>query len=238
MPTPYEEELLTMARAQSRTAQPETHTPKLPDLRPEMLMSAAGQQEFRAARGSGALPPPRFPDSSQARPTPRENFNVDLTDDGSMELSDEDLSPPIFGGRQASQEPSGLESLFMNREAQEAASMGFGTSASPTASFGIEFESELDVSEGRGVPNPRARWQIGRESPPRARFDRTPHAGPSDGVVVRSLQNGNWAPQERQAPTIREARVAALEASPDMRTVTPPAPTGPVSSRYDRIFED
>lgn len=229
MPTPFEEELLAMARAQSReAAQAEAPTPAtLPDLNPEMLMSASAQKEFQAARGffpqrspvmatdlSDIAQEQRQRPSRELAPRPTRqaaapaDFDFDMGD--SMELTDADLAPPVHGRSvQASSEDALLSSLFMNREAQEALGSGGGYAAGDDG-FNIGFDSDIDIPEGRGTPIASARWQVGREDPPAMPFYRepTPRMGPSDGTVVSSRgPNGSWQTTPRaQAPRPASAR--------------------------------
>ncbi len=280
MPTPFEEELLAMARAQSReAAQAEAPTP-LPDLAPEMLLSASAQQEFQAARG---FFPQRSPvmatDMSDIarqqrparepapRPAPRQVEAIDFEMGGdSMDLTDEDLAPPVHGRSvQASSGDALLSSLFMNREAQEALGAA-GGAFDGGGGFDIGFDTDFDVPEGRGTPIAGARWQVGREDPPAMPFYRepTPRAGPSDGTVVSSRgPNGTWqtrpaasAPRhasarpvgtphvQRMVPNrldfIRQAAAADPAPAPTPVSAPRPAPrtVSPGISRYDRIMGD
>lgn len=278
MPTPFEEELLAMARAQSReAAQTEAHTPSaLPDLSPEMLLSASAQKEFQAARG---FFPQRSPvmatDLSDIareqqrparelipRPAPRQVEAIDFEMGGdSMDLTDEDLAPPVHGRSvQASADDALLSSLFMNREAQEALGAGAGGDA---AGFDIAFDTDFDVMpEGRGTPIASARWQVGRESPPSMPFSREPRPGPSDGTVVSSRgPNGTWQTRpsatsprppsarpvgtphvQRMVPNrldfIRQAAAAEPQAPTAPAPRPAPRPASPGISRYDRIMGD
>lgn len=285
MPTPFEEELLAMARAQSReAAQAEAPTPSaLPDLSPEMLLSASAQKEFQAARGffpqrspvmatdlsdiAQQQRPQRQPRELAPRPAPRQASDFDFDTNDSLELTDEDLSPPVPGRSvQASGADPLLSSLFMNREAQEALGAS-GGAFDGGGGFDIGFDTEFDVAEGRGTPIQSARWQVGREDPPVMPFYRepTPRAGPSDGTVVSSRSaNGTWqtrpaasAPRpasarpvgtphvQRMVPNrldfIRQA--AAADPAPAVSAPAPrPAPrpvsASPGISRYDRIMGD
>ena len=253
MPTDFEKELLAMAAAQRQQPDKVESGPNLPDLHPDMLLSASARQEFEAAQSLRGRPhphmavfqpPPQRPERELApRPTRtvQAAAEVDFFETGSdgFELTDQDLAPAMRGV-QASEGDDFLTSLFMNnREAQDALNVGVSTSS---GGGGFDVAFDMDTGDRQGLPNESARWRVGRESPPVMPFDRTPPVrGPSDGVVVSSRgQGGTW--ESRPAPTeVRQAQVSRHEAvarQEQARVAAAPKPVPVRVSRYDLITSD
>lgn len=215
----------------------------LPELTPDMLMSASALREVEAARAMSApqyLPPAPMREAQQVRVTTRvapvqAREEIELGEDmGDLDLDNLEGQAPAVTTNDAMV----LSSLFMGREAQEAQSVLGGEAYS--SGYDIEFDAD-SMLEGRTAPNETARFQIGRQTPPRAPFSGRMASGPSDGVVVSSRgQGGSWQAQQGQAPTAPAPRpvnvpinVARPRPAPS-RPVPPPASAHKVS-RLERI---
>lgn len=243
MPTPYEQELLRLA-AQQRLANERAQAPaELPDLPPGMFTSAAGQQELRAMQGG--LPPPQGPHRAPQRQMTREEVVAQRV------------------AQTGAQPPPGvnLESLFMNREAQDAAElMGYTpdpntqmTTVAPESGFDVEFDmAELDMtvprrasggSGGRVVSQRQAdgSWA----NTPRPMPQNPPPLTANDMRQMRDQierqHQRNPFPRDLPLPRqmMQEIRGAMREL--ETRAPAPPprrAPQGPARSIYERVLDD
>jgi hypothetical protein len=256
MPTPHELALLALLDSQRRQAAStqEAVAPVLPDLTLDMLLSASARREVEAAQmlsGQRMRPLPAQPRTAPDRPQARdfraspEQVEMSLSED----MGDIDLDGSFQ--QVTSNDEDVLNSLFMGREAMEAQSVLEGGGGGYTASgYDIEFDTD-SLIDGRSSPNEAARWQVGREDPPRMPFSgRTAASGPSDGVVVSS-RNGNGSWQNRnEGPSARlpdmtfrepgsrsEALAALREANRDV-TPRPLAKAVPAKSVYQHILDD
>lgn len=136
--------------------------------------------------------------SSEAMAVPTE-MDFEASDGlGAIDLDGMEAPPQVTNNDHAV-----LESLFMGREAQEAAQyLGGDYGAGIAAGQDVMFDSE-SLIEGRTTPNESARWRVGREDPPRVPFNRGV-SGQNDGVVVSARgRGGSWEPQRRPEPSPR-----------------------------------
>lgn len=247
--TAQELELLALA-AEERRRNASTEQPQapaaLPDLTPEMLMSASARREVEAAQGWMGRPTgvaqamtaayerqPRPMSAREFRASQQQGFDIESSDLGDIDLDSEPAA-------MTPNEDAMLSSLFMGREAQEAASvLGGGYNGGGRHGFDIEFDSD-SMLEGRTAPNESARWQVGRQSPPASNFQATRVSGPSDGVVVSSRGgDGSWQrAASSQRPEPRPAPAAPRPASAPQRPAQSPGRpyTGPRPTVYDRIM--
>jgi len=261
MPTQQELELLALLAEERRRNgsnghQVRTASSQLPDLTPDMLLSESARREVEAARqlyGSSLPAQQDFLDDFQAPPQrgadrPRtaaeyraSHGQVELSENmGDIDLDHEGPAPQI-----SSNDDALLSSLFMGREAQDAAAVLSGDYTGAAGGYDVEFDSD-SMLEGRTTPNPSARFQIGRESPPRMPFSGRMASGPSDGVVVSQRgNNGSWQPRETprpaSAPAPRPSNGTALQAVRQAATrspASPPRPALPAKSVYDHILDD
>lgn len=216
MYTPQELELLALAQAErqrnsvpnqpqapqmTRTAASQIPSGgPLPDLTPDMLLSASAQREVEAAkvmfgyeqaavRATNTIRERQQAPQMSAREYRASQGTVEMTlseDMGDIDLDSEGQAPQVTGN-----DDMLLSSLFMGREAQDAqAALGGGGYAA--SGYDIEYDTDSMI-EGRGSPNESARWQVGRQSPPRSSFSNRMEGGPSDGVVVSSRRaSGGW----------------------------------------------
>lgn len=261
MPTQQELELLALLAQEQRrngsAGHPQMRTastlPGLPDLSPDMLLSASARREVEAARSLAGFRPDLLPAAAiERRLTPREvaasraPIEMALNDD----MGDIDLDTVSgFGSRMASETNDDhlLSSLFMGREAQEAQSVLGGGSTYAASGYDIEYDTDSMI-EGRTSPNESARFQIGRQSPPRMPFSGRMGASPSDGVVVSQRAGGAWqrtaaAPRPDNARSALQAvREAAMRPLEPVQARPAPAPPRPAMSRqniptvYQRIM--
>ncbi len=215
MATAQELELLALLaeeRRRNATVEPVAMVESLPDLTPEMLLSPSAQREIEAARSiSGYMREPLAAQAPAAPrfPVPREAFRREAAIDiESNDMGDIDLdagAPPMMPN-----EDQLLSSLFMGREAQDALAAG-GIAPGGSGGYDIDFDAD-SMLEGRTTPNESARWQVGRQDPPRLAFTPgAPASGPSDGVVVSARAgDGSWqrtaAAQAAAAPRPAPAR--------------------------------
>lgn len=263
--------LALIGKAPKTAAQPEQN---LPDIDLSMLLSPSAQREVEAAQGLvGSAPPVVEAHNDFADATAYSLFATDNEAmDGSVQSALEEPAPEpvnvasvpleaLWGGMEregleeapgaapAPQVEAGLESLFMNREAQEAASLlqggGFPPPvASPTPEFDIQMG--MDWSPDPRTPTPqgsmeRVRFQIGRQDPPPAAppMRREASWGGSDGVVVsRRGTDGRFQPQripqtaQARPPTFEQRAASAPPVAP------PPRPAAPTLMQHLMLDDD
>jgi hypothetical protein len=201
MPTDTERSLLALLEQHRQ----ETNTPvaappsQLPELTPQVLLGAGALLEFEAAQqiqpGTPVTPdgsPHRVRAAQQGEPVVGLAHSM-----GRRVVEGRDVQTVVTS------EPSvqELSQLFMNSEAEAAFQLSGGdhTVAAEDA-FSVEFDSEFG-GEGTTTPNPAARFQVGRESPPPINFNRAPMSGPSDGVVVATRgSDGSFRQVPHNAP--------------------------------------
>lgn len=259
MPHPTDQELWALLLAERRrnaqSLRTVAHTtPVLPDLLPEMLLSPSALREIEAVQGmrsaASYLPPreaqtvespvfepqeePNIWASLAPRPEPRQTQAAFDLEEGLAWTINLDEPEPT---------PSGdIESLFMASALRETGE----TSYQPTASSFYDdftFNSYEDMPiEGTTEPNPAARFQVGRESPPRMAFSRD-RVSSNDGAVVSSrTADGSWrsstpstrAAAYRPAPMARP--VATVASRPIASTPRPPAAEPYVPSALERLI--
>lgn len=214
-----------------------TASVELPELTPDMLLSASAWREVEAARAMAGPQHFRMPAAQQQqprvlapRPAPRVSRDeIEMGEDmGDLDLDALDAPPPQV----TTDDASVLNSLFMGREAQEAQAV-LGSGSFEGGSYGIEFDAD-SMLEGRTAPNESVRFQIGRQTPPRIPFSARMEGGPSDGVVVSSRGQSGWQQQQQmRAPEPRQVVASRPRPAPS-RPVPPPAQI-PRVSRFEHI---
>lgn len=116
-------------------------------------------------------------------------LEMSLGDDmGDIDL---DASEMTSAARVTPNDDALLSSLFMGREAQEAQAVLGGGGNYAASGYDIEFDAD-SMLEGRTSPNEVARFQVGRQSPPRMPFSAARLEGPSDGTIVSRREGGSW----------------------------------------------
>jgi hypothetical protein len=153
-----------MAAAQRSQGQATPAPQELPDLDPALLMSASARAEFEAARAmrGGALPQPAPPED---RPRPQQRLaapvDLEFTVSDPIDLDFDPGTPPRYA---VAAEP-GLESLFMNGEANEALQVRGGSFEPEPAAYrapeaGVVVRSRVGQSwnlQPHTLPPPRTR---------------------------------------------------------------------------------
>lgn len=230
MPTPQELELLELLAQEQRRngSQEQTRTKTasaLPELTPDMLLSAAARREMEAAQMLSGSRMAREVRTSQA--AVRRDASVEMA--FSDEMGDLDLDGHVdlsLGPQVTSNDADALSSLFMGGEAREAVQALQGGNYAASG-YDIEFDADSFL-EGRTQPNEAARFQVGRQSPPRMPFSAGRVSGPSDGVVVSSRSGrGSWERTAAAQPGSVNRAFAAIREQATMPREAPPPRTAP-----------
>lgn len=188
----------------------------LPDLDPALFLSGSAQRELRAAQGAASFPVIQGAQANQ-------EFEISAS---GWDIQAQDLEPTTALAGDES-----LERLFMAQAMLETGGHVEPSTAQREA-YAIDFDSSDLPAGGRGVPNERVRFQVGRQDPPYEPF--RSQRSSSDGEVVGSFRGGRFQPTvSRQEAVARATPVRAPQAaSRPART----APEGPAMSRLDRLL--
>lgn len=206
MPNQIEQELLALL--QKATAQEAARKePALPELKPEMFMSVAAQREVQAAQA----------------PVLASIWSTDVTMSRIVPEEDDSMSVERM--------PS-LSDLLLAEAQREVSDF------SPVSDISEDFDFEFSTGEIEGTtsPNEAARFQIGRQSPPRSPFQSSDvRSGPSEGEVVSRRIAGRGF--QASAPTARPPREELVQRQRASAPVKP-APEPPrVRSYYERLLD-